>query len=260
MTEYEEEIAELDGHLRPFLRPDFFFVNVGASDGVVADPIFPFIERYGWHGIVVEPVPYVFAQLQENYRHLENVIFERAAISEESRSFWYIEEGSGSIDYVMKQIGSLSKERVLETLAGLRALKAHVARVPAAIESEGITTPVHEGPTILDDAELYLREIEVPCISFNDLMRKHRVDHIDFLNIDAEGYDLEIFHSIDFDAYRPQVLCIETEGHSNDEQEDVRARLRSLDYEWRQQFGLFSGVYVQPSPRQRSPMSHPEAS
>ena len=32
---------------------------------------------------------------------------------------------------------------------------------------------------------------------------------IDFLNIDAEGHDLEVLKSLDFKKYLPEVICIE---------------------------------------------------
>ena len=41
-------------------------------------------------------------------------------------------------------------------------------------------------------------EIEAPSMTFNDLCDKYEIRHIDFLQIDTEGYDAEIIKSIDF--------------------------------------------------------------
>ena len=60
--------------------PGFFFVNIGANDGVENDPIHPFLEEYGWAGVAVEPDPDVFATLQANYRKFPGVALERALI------------------------------------------------------------------------------------------------------------------------------------------------------------------------------------
>lgn len=37
----------------------------------------------------------------------------------------------------------------------------------------------------------------------------YRNKKINFLNIDAEGHDLEVLHSLDFHKYPPEVICIE---------------------------------------------------
>ena len=48
-----------------------------------------YVTRNGWSGIVVEPVPYAFERLRENYRNYDKVICEKLAISnrEETRNF-----------------------------------------------------------------------------------------------------------------------------------------------------------------------------
>ena len=46
-----------------------------------------------------------------------------------------------------------------------------------------------------------IKTIEVPCISINYLFTKHQLYHIDYLFIDAEGYDFEILQSIDFTQF-----------------------------------------------------------
>jgi len=66
------EDCELDYILDRYLvenRPDdFFFIQVGAYDGVTGDPICGYIRRYGWRGILLEPQRDVFLLLQKNYR------------------------------------------------------------------------------------------------------------------------------------------------------------------------------------------------
>ena len=47
---------------------DFFFVQIGANDGFKADPIYLYVRKYGWKGILVEPVSYIFEKLKENYK------------------------------------------------------------------------------------------------------------------------------------------------------------------------------------------------
>src|SRR5437016_6633062 len=37
------------------VRPDFTFLQIGAFDGIVDDPIHPLVEQFGLRGLVVEP-------------------------------------------------------------------------------------------------------------------------------------------------------------------------------------------------------------
>src|SRR3954463_14205307 len=62
--------------------PDFFFVQVGANDGVTDDPIRRYIQRYHWRGVLIEPLAKVFQQLCFNYREEPQLIFENAAIAD----------------------------------------------------------------------------------------------------------------------------------------------------------------------------------
>lgn len=69
----------------------------------------------------------------------------------------------------------------------------------------------------LDEAERMQREEGVSIVS-QEPVRVERIDTIlaqagftpDFLSIDAEGHDLAILQSWDFNVWRPAVICVET--------------------------------------------------
>ena len=46
----------------------FFFVQIGANDGRIDDPIYKLISRYRLKGLLVEPVPDFFESLVETYK------------------------------------------------------------------------------------------------------------------------------------------------------------------------------------------------
>jgi hypothetical protein len=50
--------------------PEASFLEIGAGDGVTADHLRPFVVSRPWHGIMVEPVPYVFEQLRRKNVHV----------------------------------------------------------------------------------------------------------------------------------------------------------------------------------------------
>ena len=74
----------LRGIMRVFAatKRNVFFVQVGSNDGIRADPLYPWIIKYCWRGILIEPVQYLFEKLKHNYRDREGLIFENAAIAE----------------------------------------------------------------------------------------------------------------------------------------------------------------------------------
>jgi FkbM family methyltransferase len=246
MYDFDDELEDLDRLLQPHLHPDFFFVNIGANDGVVADPTYPFIQKYGWRGIAVEPVPYVFEQLKRNYAHLDGIILENAAVSNRQESFWYVEQGSGTVDYIAQGMGSLDRDRLLETIKANRLLAP--ASSPTPPVPKDLRPPEclsdHDGPIISDRMEDFVTELRPRCLSFGELMAKHGVEHVDFVNIDVEGRDHEVFFSIDFERFRPSVVCVELMGLPDGQPEEIRARLGQLGYRFARPFTLFSEIFV----------------
>src|SRR5262249_33594382 len=205
-------------------RDDFFFVNVGANDGVSNDIIFPFLRQHRWRGIVVEPLAPMFEVLKRNYREFPGIVFEHAAIAATPRPFFYVPAESGYEREWTRQVGTLNPEYLSKTIDLMRAYEFQ-GPVPAGLEAA-------------------VKPVDVPCLTFEALMQKHRVDHIDFLNIDAESADYEIFCSIDFSRYRPSVMCIETSEMTDAQRADFEERLARLDYVFVERFDLFSRVYA----------------
>jgi hypothetical protein len=54
------------------------------------------------------------------------------------------------------------------------------------------------------------RVIKMPLLEINDVMLKHFGGAPTFLSIDAEGLHLAILKTIDFQKFRPAVICVET--------------------------------------------------
>src|SRR5262249_55266635 len=69
--------------LREFERasPEAFSIQVGSNDGEQHAPLRVAILRRRWHGIMIEPVPYVFQRLRANYGPLgDRIALENVAI------------------------------------------------------------------------------------------------------------------------------------------------------------------------------------
>lgn len=56
------------------------FVQIGANDGQWNDPIYKFIRRDKWTGLLIEPQKDIYNRLIQNYNGFKNLLFENVAI------------------------------------------------------------------------------------------------------------------------------------------------------------------------------------
>lgn len=163
-------------------KKNVFFIQIGSNDGISGDPLFPFVEKYQWNGILVEPVPYLFQKLKTNYKNNGRLIFENVAISSEIgiKKFFRLKHSiSPDLPFWYDQIGSFKKQVVLKH-------KTSIPNFDALLIEENVTT-----------------------ITFEKLVEKHNILKVDLLHIDTEGYDYEIIKLIDFNKISPELLIFE---------------------------------------------------
>jgi FkbM family methyltransferase len=185
---------------------DPFFIEIGAGDGVKGDHLRPYVVSRGWRGIMVEPVPRVFERLRRNYAGNDRVTVENMAIADRDGKIPF---------YHFHEVG----EQELALLPDNYELLGTFSR-ELLLRHEHI--PDHERRIVATD---------VPCMSFESLCRKHRVDDLDVVVIDVEGYDYEIIKQINFDAYRPRVVVYEDIHLSDEDRAECRRTLELLGYE-----------------------------
>ena len=165
--------------------PAAVFVEVGANDGDQHDHIAALIREHSWRGVMVEPVPYVFARLSRNYGGVERVALENAAIADTDghRAFYHLAPVADHVQEGLPQwydgIGSFSRTAVVD----------HARLIP--------------------DIERRLVETDVPCLTFESLCEKHGLTDVDLVVVDTEGYDHEILRNIDFARFRPALVVYE---------------------------------------------------
>ncbi|MEQ8551301.1 MAG: FkbM family methyltransferase [Cyclobacteriaceae bacterium] len=178
----------LTNYLKEFAleNDEVTFLQVGSNDGKTGDPIYPFVTKRGWRGILVEPIPGIFQKLRQNYRGFENqLLFENIAIGNESK-----------IQTFFALSDSFQKKYPVHWADQLGSLDRHV-----------IVKHKHKFPDIED----YITEIRVPTMSINDLLHKHFnfLGHLDLLHIDAEGLDYQILKEFNFKMFLPHVIIYE---------------------------------------------------
>lgn len=159
-------------------------VQIGAFVGdSVNDPLFgrlpQGLKRGNARLVAVEPVKEYFDELELSYADCPNVACENVAISNHSGVADFYRLGVNPADFGqpdwLRQLGSLKKER-------MEALWDN-----------------YEGDPELQNFYLRNRVVEsVDCLTFSDLMKRHRISSIDLLQIDVEGHELEILSTINF--------------------------------------------------------------
>lgn len=201
--------SQLSAVLKAFAagQPEPRFLQIGANDGVTQDPLHDFIVTYRWRGILVEPLKHLFERLKRTYARCPGLIFENVAISsrEGMHDFYDVAdpaEPEHGLPPWYAGLGSLSRGVVL----------SHAGQYPAIRRN--------------------LRVQQVPCITFESLCARHRVDALDVIVIDAEGHDFEIITLIDFTRFRPLILIYEHHHLCPADRAACRARLSAEGYEF----------------------------
>jgi FkbM family methyltransferase len=148
----------------------FCFADIGAADGITNSNT-KMLAALGWQGVLVEPSPPMFCALMRNYYGHPRVSLVNAAIAPES---------------------------------GLRLRTFHVNT------SDGMTgdqvscfTEAHR-----DKWKGYpFQSVSIPAISWAELIERHpMVLSADFVNIDVEGINREVFDAM---PMRPEMVCVE---------------------------------------------------
>lgn len=92
------------------------------------------------------------------------------------------------------------------------------------------------------EAELRVREsgiiyrevMKVPMIKINTVLEKYFPECPNLISIDVEGLDLQILESLDFDRFKPEVICVESITFSTHNQEtkvtEIGEFMRSKGY------------------------------
>ncbi len=163
-------------------HPNLYFLQVGAFDGISTDPLYPLIDKHTLRGILIEPQREFFDRLKSNYSQFEEsrFLFVNAAIAETdtTRAFYKVTSRAHGPEWLH---GIASLDRAV--------LMRHRSAVP--------------------DLDSLVETENVRCVTFSTLFREFRIEHVDLLQIDAEGHDGLILRSFDIPNRRPAIVRFE---------------------------------------------------
>lgn len=151
------------------------FVEVGAFDGVHYSNVRRLQERYGWTGLCIEPVQKNFAKLSQSYRGT-SVKCVRAAVTETDGEM----------------------EMNVSTYPHLPDWGSDVASL----------TGEDMGRWQRQYGAQWTKE-KVPARKLTTLLDGAGIRQFDLLSIDAEGHDLEVLKSLNFNRFSPKLIIVE---------------------------------------------------
>ena len=184
-----ERIFDISLHNAGRKKEDIFCLSVGSMDGHFHDTISGYISLYSWPGLFIEPLPDAFSELTRYYKEVlknDKAILENVAVSNEERTETMV--------YIpWHKIESLGLD---EPLKGMACFIPPVNGFGSDKESKRL---------LEEHGEL----CEVPVVILDDLLAKHNIEKIDYVQIDTEGHDFWVFEGFDFEKYRPKVIKFE---------------------------------------------------
>lgn len=160
------------------LSDDFFFLQIGANDGISFDPIYHLVTKYKLRGICLEPIDEYFQLLSDNYSAFPQVKLIKKAVTEKT--------GTST----MHKVENPRDENLPIWTKGIASLDKD-----------------HHRKSGISPSYIVLEEVDT--ISFDTLIEEEEIEKLDLLVIDAEGYDLNIIESIDFEKIKPKIIFFE---------------------------------------------------
>ena len=162
---------------------DFGLVVIGAHSGIHIKNL---ISEYANSKILlVEPVPYNYQILENDYKNNENIFISRNAIFDEAKkdNFYHVKKDS------IKKLGK------------------HWASQIGSFDKNHILNHKNKRFDIKDD-DIQITEVEF--ITFQDLVKKYSINSINKLQIDVEGAEYKIMNSIDYNKIKIENIFFES--------------------------------------------------
>lgn len=162
-------------------------IQIGAMDGINFDDTRGFLDMYGWDALLIEPIPFIFEELKDNFKDRNNYTFEQCAIT----------DTDGEVEMLTVHPDTIEKEGLHPGYKGMSALYPLKNGFGSDYQRD------------IDVKNQFGINIKVPSLSLNSLFKKHNIEQFDIFICDAEGYDWNIFKQLDLVTYRPKFIRLE---------------------------------------------------
>jgi len=167
------------------IKGRFKFLQIGANDGIQADPISFLVRKYNLKGTLIEPIPDVFNKLKDNYSDISlNLEFRNMAItltgSHGTMPFYIFSSSDKKEQHSLSGFSSISK-KTIESIKAEANIKADIASINVPFES----------------------------VSY---FLNNNVDDLNLLVTDVEGLDIDIVTEFIKCGVMPNIIYMEILG------------------------------------------------
>lgn len=180
--------------------PELTFIQVGAFDGVVQDPLRKYITKCNWRGVLIEPQARAAGRLRELYQGSDRILVLQAALDGEAGKRVLFTVDSDAAPSWVGALATFQRDILLK----------HSDLIPGL---EGMIT-----------------EETVDCVLFDHVLERLPAERFDLLQIDTEGADAYILSLFPFDQVRPAIVHWEVRHLSKKQREDCLGRLARFGY------------------------------
>jgi len=170
------------------------FVQVGAHDGVMHDPLRKFILNNNWQGIFIEPQRDMLEKCKKNYQNIDKLQFVNIAVH---------------------------PNESLITLYKVKNPKDYSHTGWASINSDRFNNTIYKD-SILEE--------QISAKHLMKVIQENNFTSVDLLQIDTEGFDLEVIKMFDFNTFKPVLIQYEHVHLSIDDKLEIQNIISSFGY------------------------------
>jgi FkbM family methyltransferase len=197
-------------------RESLKLIQIGANDGIQDDPICNVINKYKISSDLIEPIPFYFDELTNNYKDSPWVKCHNLAISDTDgyqEMSWL--RYNPDLPVWMKGLNTFDPlKNYLGTGHGGRNLSKDMR---AEKEWEYVKNNIEK--------------INVKTSTLNSFFKDNNIKKIDLYITDTEGYDGKIFNQLDLSLYSPKIILMETHSLGDEENAKIDQKLINNNYE-----------------------------
>lgn len=165
-------------------------ISIGENDGVTLSNSRLFVEN-GWKALLVEPSKTCFVKLSDLYRDNSDITLANLCIGNSNTVATFHESAS---------LLSSSDHGLVSTLCESEVRKWSKAT--------SFTSYI------------------VDVVTVDRLLENHKIERVDYISIDAEGMDLEIFRQFDLTALDCKVVVVEWNGKNKQMFDEIATKNR----------------------------------